>query len=441
MTQHEESRRRNIRLTLCCIVACLLMSLAGAHALANRQQQDQSTTPPAQTSAPAQEQPSAAQQETAPPPEQQQPANRAFRFAYGGNAAQVPAEFVDHLVFIPLRINNSKPSMFELDTTAASTSIDPDRLASLGASPFPKPILNLNGLDFTLTALPAIAKPDFAEQVGRPYHGTLGADFLCCVVVEIDYKRQTVQLYDPSVYKYSGKGKGISFTIRSGAPVVRAKFALSGTKFTEGDFVVDTALNATVVFTDRYAQSHGLFAKKLKTIANTDPQLNGGEGAVIGHMQYFQFGPYYAENLLAAFSQKDVVSVADPKLAGIIGGGLLRRFTVIFDYPRQQIYLEGNYRLHEEDQEDKSGLTVIAKGPNLKTFEVIAVQPGTPGHSAGFQKGDIIEGIDEDAAVELNLDSIRQLFRQGGAQYKIQITRNGQAKQLTLKLRPLLLTE
>jgi len=425
MTQATERKRQQPALftTLWCIAVCLFLSLAGAIALANY---------PA-----PQEKPGAAPEQPSTSPTQHQ-AQVPFHFAFGGNAAQIPAEFVDNLVFLPLSINNSQPSLFELDTTAATTSIDPDRLTALGTSPFPAPTLNLNGVDFKIPALPAVAKPDFASRVGRAYQGTLGADFLCCVVVEIDYKRETVQLYDPSVYKYPGKIKAIPFTVRGGVPIVRAKFSLTENKSFEGDFAIDTALNATLVFTDHYAQSHRLFKSKIKTIPSTDPQLNGGEGVVIGRIQSFQIGQYFPKNLLASFSQKDVIASDDPKFAGVIGGGMLRRFTVIFDYPRQLIYLEGNIHIREDEQEDKSGLTIIAKGSALRTFEVIAVQPGSPGHSAGFQKGDIIEGIDEDAAVDMTLDSIRRLFRVVGQQYKIQITRNGQSKQVTLKTRPLL---
>jgi hypothetical protein len=427
MTQAIEKKRQRPALfaTLCCIAICLFLSLAAAIALANRPApQEKSNTAPAQPSA--------------PPPQHQ--AQVPFHFAFGGEVAQIPAEFVDNLVFLPLSINDSQPMLFELDTTAASTSIDPERLASLGASPFPTPTLNLNGVDFRLSALPAMAKPDFASQVGRTYQGTLGADFLCCVVVEIDYKRETVQLYDPSVYKYTGKTKGIPFTVHGGVPMVRAKFSLAANKSFEGDFAIDTALNATVVFTEHYAQSHQLFKSKIKTIPNTDPQLNGngGEGVVIGRMQHFELGSYYPQNLLAAFSQKDVIAADDPKFAGVIGGGMLRRFTVVFDYPHQVIYLEGNFHIREDEQEDKGGLTIIAKGPTLRTFEVVAVQPGTPGHSAGIQKGDILEGIDEDAAADMTLDSIRRLFRLPDKQYKILLDRNGQEKQVTLKTRPLL---
>ena len=58
---------------------------------------------------------------------------------------------------------------------------------------------------------PTIDKQDFSQEVGRPYQGTLGADFFSRVVVEIDYARQTVRLYDPAAYKYTGKGAVFPF--------------------------------------------------------------------------------------------------------------------------------------------------------------------------------------------------------------------------------------
>jgi hypothetical protein len=126
------------------------------------------------------------------------------RFAFGGNAAEVPAEFVGNLVFVPVDINKSQPSLFILDSTAAMSSVSPSRAADLGLSNLRDAILNFPGVDIPFTNLPAIDKPDFSQQVGRPYQGTLGADFFSRVVVEIDYSRQTLRLYDPSAYKYSG---------------------------------------------------------------------------------------------------------------------------------------------------------------------------------------------------------------------------------------------
>ena len=51
---------------------------------------------------------SRAQTSPAPVP---QPAASA-RFAFGGNVAQVPAEFIGNLVFLPVRVNQGQPSLF-----------------------------------------------------------------------------------------------------------------------------------------------------------------------------------------------------------------------------------------------------------------------------------------------------------------------------------------
>lgn len=85
-----------------------------------------------------------------------------------------------------------------------------------------------------------------------------------------------------------------------------------------------------------------------------------------------------------------------------------------------------------------SGLSLIAKGANLKTFEVVQVQPGTPAADAGIQKGDIIVAVDDEAAADLALAAIRGLFRQVGHEYKLLIDRKGQSITVSIKMRRLL---
>jgi C-terminal processing protease CtpA/Prc len=95
--------------------------------------------------------------------------------------------------------------------------------------------------------------------------------------------------------------------------------------------------------------------------------------------------------------------------------------------------LQPNTHFTNEEEEDKSGIGVIAKGPALKTFEIVAVGPKTPAAAAGLQKGDVIAGIDEDAAADLTLGQIRDLFTQIGHKYNLLIERNGQTKQVELE--------
>jgi hypothetical protein len=357
------------------------------------------------------------------------------RFAFGGNAAEIPAEFIDGLVFLPLRVNESQPCLFLFDPTAESSSIDPSRAAELGISSAQSAALELPGVTFLLPELPQIPKPNFAAQVGRAYEGTLGKDFLESVVAEIDYARKTVRLYDPAVYQYSGRGTSFHLTFAGTMPVVQAKFGVANGKVLEAGFGVNPALDVSVLISDHYEGRRPL-SSHVKTIPAMDP--DGGENAVLGRLQMFQVGPIPVQGAIAEFSRENPVVNGGARLAGEIGAGMLRRYIMVFDYPHQQIIFNPNSEIRSDEQEDMSGIAIIAKGPGLKTFEVAQVRKGTPGADAGIQKGDVIAGIDQDPAADLSLEDIRDLFRQPGHPYKLTIERNGKTLTLTMKLRRLL---
>jgi hypothetical protein len=372
-------------------------------------------------------------QTNAPPA--QQPAADA-RFAFGGNAAEVPADFIGNRVFLPVRVNQSQPSLFEVDSTAAASSIDPGRAAELGIGPGQSAVLEMEGVRLSLPTLPFIPKPPFSAHVGREYEGTLGQDFFASAVVEIDYARRTVRLFDPGTFHYSGRGKIIPLKFARGMPVVQAKFNAGG-KTIAGGFILNTALDVPVVISNRYEEKRRFFTPHTKTIPAIDQPPGGEEGDTLARMNFFQIGPYSVVQAIAEFSQRSLAA-NDPHLVGEIGGGMLRRFTVTLDFLRQQVILDSNSDFHADDEADMSGVSITASGPGLKRFEVTEVRPGTPGADAGVQKGDVIAGIDDEPAADLSLVEIRKLFRQITHPYKLLLERNGQTVSVTLKLRRLL---
>ncbi|MGA6955494.1 MAG: hypothetical protein WBY73_10330, partial [Candidatus Acidiferrales bacterium] len=134
-------------------------------------------------------------------PAQQAPAQQASapaRFEFGGNAAQIPAYFVRNLIFVPVRVNGSKTFLFELDSSAATSSLDPERAAQLdvklqqaggadaSAAAVRNVVLELPGLQIPVASLPEISRQNFAEQTGQPSFGVLGKDFFDRVVIEVD---------------------------------------------------------------------------------------------------------------------------------------------------------------------------------------------------------------------------------------------------------------
>lgn len=370
------------------------------------------------------------------------------RFANGGNVAQVPATFIDQRVFLPVQVNGGQPSFFELDTTAKLSSIDPGRASDLGLKAeaatsadaasgqvIRNAVLALPGVEIPLPSLSISPSPDFARVVGRNYDGTLGADFLSRVIVQIDYGQLSVQVYDPASFHYQGRGVRIPFTLSGVTPVIRAKFSEQSGKSGEGDFLVNTALDASVVFSNRFADAHKLFSGHMTSITESDPELDGGDTVSLARLDTFQIGSDSVFGTLATFSRTDQSAGGDPKIAGTIGGGMLRRYIVIIDYAHQQMIFEPGVQFHTEDEEDKSGMALIAQGPGLKQFVVTQVQPDTPAAKAGIQKGDIVDGVDNEAAADMTLESVRKLFREPVRNYDVLMERNGNTYEVTLQMR------
>jgi PDZ domain len=360
----------------------------------------------------------------------------SVRFVHGGNVAEIPAEFIGGLVLLPLHVNQSQPCLFVLDSTAAATSIDPERATELGIPAGQSVELEFAGVNLTLPELPRIPKPNFDARFGRTYEGTLGRDFFESFVVAIDYERKTVRLFDPGAYRYPGHGKSFHLSFAGDTPVVRAKSNTNG-KTVEGDFGIDTALGASVLFSESYANAHRMLSH-FKMIPAMDEVSDDATDAMLGRMRLFQIGPFPVRQAIATFSKLSPGATGGEKLAGEIGGGMLRRFTVIFDYPHMQVIFDPNSNRRTEEFEDMSGISVIAGGPGLRTFKVTQVRPGTPGAEAGLQKGDIISGIDQDPAADFSLIQVRDLFRQLGHPYTLTVEREDKTLHLTMKLKRLL---
>ncbi len=407
------------------VAGCILLCGWAARPALPQQQQNAASPAPAQAGAPA--------TAAAPVPGPQDVTSP--RFSYGGNAAQIPAVFLRNLIFMPVRLNGGKPTLYELDSAAEKCAVDRNVAGDSAGDALRYGVLALPGVALPFVTLPVVSRAEFAQQVGQPYQGTLGRDFFDRVVVEVDYHRQTVQLYDPSAFTYTGQGKSFPLTFSGPVPLIHAKFDVPGHRSESADFAVDTALDSGVIFYRGYTDSQRISAAHFKSEPASYPEVDGGAKIFLGRLKAFQIGPYQVEDIVGVFTQQKTQVGADKNIAGAIGANFLRRFTVIYDFPHHQVILEPNVDLNHDTDEDMSGLSIIAKGPNLKVFEVTAVQPGTPAARAGIVPGDVIAGIGDEAAADLTLSAVRDLFRQVGYQYKVLIDRKGQTITVSMQMR------
>jgi hypothetical protein len=390
-------------------------------------------------------------QQTAPAPAANTNNAVQIQFALSGNVAQVPAQIAAALVLVPVGVNGSQPSWFLLDTERATSAIDDVRAVAVGLySPssgagrpasFSNVTLEFPGLKIVLPSLALDSFEDLSARVGHAVQGVLGADVLSRLIVRINYQAQSVQLYDPKAFQYSGHGALIPLQISAGIPAIAGKVTVRRRGKFSGLVAIATAQTEPVAFSPHFASEHSFsnLPERMLPLPGMDAASDTDVRDFLGRVQELQFGKVTFADPIAIFPAKGAQGAGSvpPQFVCAMGGEVLERFTVILNYPAKQLIVEPNRSFTNIFTADMSGMTIIAIPPAFNQFEVAQVAKRSPASGAGIEVGDRIEKIDGDPASEYALDDIRALLRQDDTAHKLSLLRNGKTIEVKLELKPL----
>ena len=386
-----------------------------------------------------------------PPVRKPQGAAQKVRFASGKSALKIPFELFGNLALLQVRVNNSKSLRFILDTGADVTVIDARRAKALRLKPQGKIVGSGGGgtAEATFTRGVSVSLPGVAllnqtiyvlpleplSAIGREIDGVLGNDILKEFVVEIDYSTKTINLYEPQNYQYSGSDKIIPLMMDEGLPFVRASVTPEGRAPIEAKFEIDSGSTGALLLNTPFVEKHQVLASVPKTIQTNIGGVGGMAKTLIGRVNSLRLGRFVIDHPITRFAQATQGDYASSKYDGLIGGEILRRFKVVFDYSRRQMILEPNPYFAEPYEIDMSGITLVVDGDD---FLVDDVDENSPAAEAGVLGGDILVAINGRLAAETGLDQIRTMFMQDGKEYLLSLRRNGKVVQVKLKLRRLI---
>ena len=370
-----------------------------------------------------------------------------------------PIEIVSNKPLVQVRINDSKPHQFMLDTGSGAALIDPPLARSLGfkSASENKGFFGVGNAKSSLTLL----KPTGCQEMagasvadvhflafdlslissveGVPIRGTVGGEFLQKSVVVIDYANARIRVLDPSSFDYRGEGIVLPVVIDRQIFTTVRIHKRSG-EVVEGKFYLDTGTRTALSLNSPFVRdNHLLDGETAIPLATLGVGMGGESLASVYRIQEIEIGPLRLHDVVATASHDEKGVFADPKVAGIIGGELLRKFTVILDYPHQRVILEKTPQSDAPFGYDASGLFLLAAGAKLDRITILRVIAGSPAEAAGLKKDDVIISIGGKPARKL--EEVRQLFRREGQTYALRIRRGGKMVSASMQTEDLFARE
>ncbi len=351
--------------------------------------------------------------------------------------ASIPFEESGSSVFLPVSVNGSPPLWFNLDSGANTCLIDVSHAKQLGielqktkqgsgagAGPVTYFTIRKEGASFTLKSIvfgcEHTAAIDLSQNfaiTGHDLDGVIGSDFFERFVVEIDYEARLVRLFDPKNFEYKGSGETVPLTFEKRLPHIEAELTVPGQPPQHKLLLVDSGSEDAV--------DDEIILKS----AGPKREVTGGVGlgqeykVTFGTISQFRVGRIALDNL---------PSVAPG--VSLVGGEVLRRFTIVFDFGRRRMYWEPNRHLADLFENiDPSGID-LRLAPDRRTLSIHEVQKNSAAERAGLRAGDRISEIDGVPAPEFGLRRVVKLFSRKNAHYALLVERGGERVRLSLDL-------
>lgn len=375
------------------------------------------------------------------------------RFAWGAHEAVIPVEVFLQRVYVPVRVNGGETAWFFLDSGAETSLVSKEWAEKRGLAAGAKiqvggsgagtasmgmvehVVLTLPGVDVPMNTLAVSDFSSILPMIGHAWDGNLGYDVISRVVLRVDYEHKQITVYDPTTFVAGEHIVALPITFMGNLPVVLAKILLTGRTPIDAECAIDSGASGSLHFATPFANANHLLESMHKMTTANLIGAGGETKAVAGRITGLQLGPYTLSEPVVSFSTdlKEGL-LASPAICGLIGGEILQRFTVTFDYPHHRILLEPNSHFHDSFRKNASGFSVLARAADFHRFEVDSVDRGSPADSAGVRLGDFLTSLDGHPAGELDLDRIEDILRQAGRTVQLTVNRNGKVLKIKLKL-------
>jgi len=370
-------------------------------------------------------------------------------FASGVTQTTAPFLLANNHVYIQASFNGSKPLNVIVDTGGHDILV-PDSAVALGLKVQGAQPSTGSGSGVTLGGVTRVQSIRVGDAIvkdqpisvltfsnaaeGVDEQGMIGYEFIARFITRFDYGKHELTFLDKKHFDPRDAGTPVPFRFYHQFPEVLGSYDGIPSRFG-----IDTGARNVLSLTSPFAQrNHIIEREKNGAKALTGWGVGGPSYGYVFRGKDLRLGDVTVKSPLTEFNLDKGGVGATEAFPNNIGGGLLKRFVVTFDYDHQLMYLKPIAgKVDDLDTFDRSGmwLNVADKG-----FGIVNVGEGTPAAKAGIAAGDIVVAVDGKAASSMHLYDLRRRLRNDppGTQVALTVERNGKPRTVTLVLRDLI---
>jgi len=387
-----------------------------------------------------------------------------FFLESGNGKVSIPFELHNNLIIITCRFNNMLPLKLVLDTGVKSPILLNKGLADVLGISMSKSITVMGvgykqvveafighnvSLDFVTTRANKkvygrgvsilVLKEDYlqlANHIGKDIHGVIGFDIFSRFTVEIDYSSKVINLYESGKFKPKRGYHRLDLEILDTKPHVTIPVKINDTITDTVRLMVDTgASHALLLHND---ENDNIYLPEKKIRAHLGRGISGEISGYIGRVPEMKIGPFVFNDIVTSFPDQSAYgdSLTTDNRSGTIGGLLLKKFKVVFQYYDGAIYFKKASGFKKPFEYNMSGIDLKTEGDEFQDLVVTNIREGSVAYESGIKEGDIIKSINGISSGDLSLSLAYRIFTsKEGRKINLVLKRDNKIIKETFKLR------
>ena len=343
-----------------------------------------------------------------------------YLFPQGKSVVSLPFELINNHIYLKARVNQRELRLM-LDTGGVNLLV-PDTMTALGLKSegalkangvgeqtvevglVRVPRLDVGGIVLNDTLFYGWPLKDMDAVEGVHFDGLLGYEMFRRFIVEVDYAGGVVRFQERDTFHPAKAGTPVALEFDELTPQIVGTLEGKPARFD-----VDTGSRSGFTVNRPYAEKHGILSRPSSPETIVGWGVGGPARGKYVRLSGLALGTVDVGPVIGEIFTGKAGSFASDTTAGNLGSGILRRFTVTFDYVGRQMYLKPN-GAPQGNTADRAGLWLNAGAGGFVVAEVMGEGPAA---KAGLKAGDIVTAIDGKDASKWRLADLREHLRHG----------------------------